>query len=263
MFKRQLLVIYVISFLTAFCSLIYELQYSQLLSVLYGNSVLRYSLTIGLYLFSLGIGSFSFRLFAGVKSGKMLFISQLLLAIIGPLGIVGVIWLDSKFFEIFQLNARNLAIILAHVPIIVTGIIAGIQVPLLSVLGNSIKKREDMFVEVLGIDYFGSLIGAVSYGLFLYPQIGLIKTAILVGTINVLLSWFCLTFIANKKNYIYMLVVATVFFILLSVNASKIENSVMQMYLRVSIDKELVINKAFTPSVEPNILSFFLPHTLT
>jgi spermidine synthase len=263
MLKKQLLTIYAISFLTAFCSLIYELQYSQLLSVLYGNSVLRYSLTIGLYLFSLGIGSFSFRLFVKRKTEEVLWTSQILLALIGPLGIVGVIWLDSELFKMFQLNAQNYAIFLAHVPIVITGILAGIQIPLLSVLGNDIKKRQDMFVEVLGIDYFGSLIGAVSYGLFLYPQIGLIKTAFLVGAINCLLALFCLVFIKNKKPFLYLSIGLMLVFIVLNINESKIENAVMQVYLTASIDKERAINKSYVASIEPKILSFFLPRTRT
>lgn len=262
MLKKQLLIVYIISFFTAFCSLVYELQYSQLLSVLYGNTVLRYSLTIGLYLFSLGIGSFSFRLLKKYKEEKILWVTQILLAIIGPLGVVGIIWLDNKLFQLFQLRAQNVAVVLAHIPIIVTGVLAGIQIPLLSVLGNAIKKRDDMFVEVLGIDYFGSLIGAVSYGLFLYPNIGLIKTAFLIGLINTFLALLCLIFIKNKRRFAIIGGIIIFIFIILKINESRIEDAVMKMYLLVSINKERVTNENYEPDVKPEILSFFLPNTL-
>lgn len=234
MFKKKLLIIYVISFFTAFCSLIYELQYSQLLAVLYGNTVLRYSFTIGLYLFSLGIGSISYRLLSRVKNEKILWVTQTLLAIIGPIGIVGIIWLDNKMFHLFQLRAQGITIVLSHVPIIITGILAGIQIPLLSVLGSNIKRRTDMFVEVLGVDYFGSLVGAVSYGLYLYPQIGLIKTALFVGFLNALLSLLCVIFTENKKRIVYMGVIILTIFILLNMNAGLMEEKILDMYMLIS-----------------------------
>ena len=44
-------------FVLAFCSIVYELLLGQALSAFLGNTVLRYSVTIGLYMMSLGIGS--------------------------------------------------------------------------------------------------------------------------------------------------------------------------------------------------------------
>jgi spermidine synthase len=50
-------VIYSLTFVLAFCSIVYELLLGQALSAFLGNTVLRYSVTIGLYMMSLGIGS--------------------------------------------------------------------------------------------------------------------------------------------------------------------------------------------------------------
>ena len=49
--------IYAFTFILAFCSIVYELLLGQTLSAFLGNTVLRYSVTIGLYMMSLGIGS--------------------------------------------------------------------------------------------------------------------------------------------------------------------------------------------------------------
>ena len=49
--------IYTITFILAFCSIAYELLLGQSLSAFLGNTVLRYSVTIGLYMLSMGIGS--------------------------------------------------------------------------------------------------------------------------------------------------------------------------------------------------------------
>ena len=45
----------------AFCSLSYELIFAELLSAVNGGTVLNYSLTIGLYIASAGLGSFFLR----------------------------------------------------------------------------------------------------------------------------------------------------------------------------------------------------------
>ena len=47
------MIIYAITFILAFCSIVYELLLGQTLSAFLGNTVLRYSVTIGLYMMSL------------------------------------------------------------------------------------------------------------------------------------------------------------------------------------------------------------------
>lgn len=244
--NHHLFFIYIISFFAAFSSLIYELQYSQLLSVLYGNSVLRYSVTIGLYLFSLGIGSMSFRLFERIKNEHTLWGSQLLLSITGPLGVIGIIWLDNFLFQRYQLRTQQVMLILAHVPVVVTGILAGIQIPLLSNLGNLIKKRSDMFVEVLGVDYFGSLVGAVLYGLVLYPKVGLIKTAFLIGSVNAILSLLCAFTVSDKRRKLFfgVSIFILICFAALNLNGAWLEKKVIDMYMLVSVQKERAIAQA-------------------
>ena len=51
------MMVYLVTFVLAFCSIVYELLLGQTLSAFLGNTVLRYSVTIGLYMMSLGIGS--------------------------------------------------------------------------------------------------------------------------------------------------------------------------------------------------------------
>ena len=48
---------YVITLMVAYCSIVYELLMAQTLSAIMGNTVLRYSITIGVYLASLGVGA--------------------------------------------------------------------------------------------------------------------------------------------------------------------------------------------------------------
>ena len=55
--KSNLSLIYFLTFILAFCSIVYELLLAQSLTAFLENTVLRYSITIGLYMFSMGYGA--------------------------------------------------------------------------------------------------------------------------------------------------------------------------------------------------------------
>ena len=54
-------------FIISTCGLIYELIAGTLASYLLGDSVMQFSLIIGIYLFSMGVGSFLSKFFTGDK----------------------------------------------------------------------------------------------------------------------------------------------------------------------------------------------------
>jgi spermidine synthase len=203
-----------LTFVVAFCSIAYELVYSELLTVFYGGTVLRYSITIGLYLFSMGVGSF---LSAHLDDPAGNFLrTEVYLALAGPAGAGFMIALNS--FPDATLTVGRLALKepltlgLAHVPILVVGVLSGFEIPLLNdlvehrertlfaalggiyprrivrgVLGTffSLTEPEGRSVsEVLGVDYLGGLAGTVVYALVLYPSYGLVVSVLVLGLLN-------------------------------------------------------------------------------
>ncbi|QPV64431.1 spermidine synthase [Halosimplex litoreum] len=203
-----------LTFVVAFCSIAYELVYSELLTVFYGGTVLRYSITIGLYLFSMGVGSF---LSAHLDDPAGNFLrTEVYLALAGPAGAGFMIALNA--FPDVTLTVGRLALKepltlgLAHVPILVVGVLSGFEIPLLNelvehreetlfaalggvyprrvvrgVLGVffSVSEAEGRsFSEVLGVDYLGGLAGTVVYALVLYPRYGLVVSVLVLGLLN-------------------------------------------------------------------------------
>ena len=84
MIKRQILFI---SFLLAFCSLCYELLFSQIISIFIGSTILSYSLGIGVFVLALGAGSVICDQFSDKsKNLKRLFYIELILSLLGILG---------------------------------------------------------------------------------------------------------------------------------------------------------------------------------
>jgi spermidine synthase len=57
--------------------------------------------------------------------------------------------------------------------------------------------EDNSFGNILGVDYFGSLIGTILYSLFLYPTLGLFLTAILITFVNLITA---VLFLIYKKK---------------------------------------------------------------
>ncbi len=171
--------LYVVTILVAFCSIVYELLFSQVLTVIFGGAVVRYSVTIGLYLLFLGLGSFYYERLKAKHDWTFLYV-EILLSIIGPLGVFFIIFINSFL-------PNGIALLLSHLPIVLVGFLSGMELPLLTSLITPLMKNAKMktgFSYVLGFDYVGSLIGTLVYALILYPFLGLIPTAIILGFIN-------------------------------------------------------------------------------
>lgn len=183
---------YFITFIVAACSIIYELLMAQTLSALMGNTVLRYSVTIGLYLASLGLGAWM----CDVKGHTRPPLSRLIrielaLSLIGGLCVIFLNCADmlEKFVFLHATQFRGLLedilfLLLSHSIIIAIGILSGYEIPLLIALREGEVPHSTN--RVLGMDYFGSLVGAVGFPLWLLPMLGVFGTAFAVAAFNAL-----------------------------------------------------------------------------
>ena len=86
------------------CSLVYELLIAQTISFFSSNTVVWYSLTIGLYLVSMGLGAFKFDQWVGKKDLiPSLIYLEIILSLIG--GIV-VVLIHLAQMVIYRLTAK-------------------------------------------------------------------------------------------------------------------------------------------------------------
>jgi spermidine synthase len=213
--RSRRVLLYGLTFVVAFCSIAYELAYSELLRTLFGGTVVRYSITIGLFLFSFGVGSFLYRRLDDDPSG--FFRVEVLLAIAGPAGFLLVLVFNSVP-ELGGALPRDVRLVVSHSPIVFVGLLSGLEVPYLTELvdegptdaggsggdgdpdatgGDGEDARGDeasdggdseavtsSFASVLGMDYVGSLAGTVVYAIVLYPAVGLFSTVFVLGLLN-------------------------------------------------------------------------------
>lgn len=222
-----------LTLIVAFCSIVYELIYSEMLRVLFGGTVLRYSITIGLYLFSLGIGAVLYNYFDEDETN--FFRIEVLLAVVGPLGLLGMILLNSV--PDLQFPAKNTIVLVAsHLPIVAVGILSGLEIPLLS---SMVQSERSAFSEVLGVDYFGSLVGTVVYALVLYPSMGLITAIFVLGLLNAVAALaFSVRFTQSSKALLMIGLLVTGVYAGVLVNEQQVEDSLTELYVEGSIEDE-------------------------
>ena len=101
--KNATIKIYLITAVCAYCSIVYELLLAQCLSVVMGGTILRYSITIGLYLFSLGLGSLWVFLHPRRSSIKSLLIVELSLSVLGVVAPFWIFFGDNLFQSLAKL----------------------------------------------------------------------------------------------------------------------------------------------------------------
>ena len=151
--------IYSLTFVLAFCSIVYELLLGQALSAFLGNTVLRYSVTIGLYMMSLGIGSMIAEGRFVARPAVALLRVETLLTLFGGGSVVLLFFIDSTGATGITLS------ITAHLLIIIIGVLSGFEIPLLIALKNLDAEYRDN--AIIGINYLGAFLGTMTFAFVL------------------------------------------------------------------------------------------------
>ena len=171
---RQLLLL-VSVFVIATCGLIYELVAGTLASYLLGDSVTQFSTIIGVYLFSMGIGSWLSKFIEG-NLLKWFIRIEILVGLVGGCS-------APMLFVLFEYAASFRLMLYTLVSL--TGILVGLEIPLLMrILENKLAFKE-LVSQVFTFDYIGALLASLIFPLVLVPYLGLIRTSIFFGLLNI------------------------------------------------------------------------------
>lgn len=173
-------------FFLAFCSLSYEFLLAQMMSILGGHTVFFYCMTIGLYIFALGMGSLmpvEKRSEDAVQS--RLYLVELLLCLLGGGAPFLMICVDYfvRQWE-FAAGSFYLAVFPHAILVLIIGFLSGMEVPLLLRLGE-IRDMKKLMTRLLAIDYIASFIGAIAFPLYLFPRYGVVRASIILCLINI------------------------------------------------------------------------------
>lgn len=162
-------------FVVAACGLIYELLIATISSYLVGSSVTQFSLCIGTFIGSMGLGSYV----SQYLNGKLLrpFIAvEIALAFIGGLAA----W---ALYGAYAYWSGGYWVVLFGLLIAIGGLV-GIELPILTRLLQRYGALKTTIAQALSFDYIGSLLGSIAFPLVLLPTLGTTRAAFLVGLIN-------------------------------------------------------------------------------
>ncbi|MCA2958635.1 MAG: polyamine aminopropyltransferase [Silvanigrellales bacterium] len=159
----------------ASCGLIYELIAATLSSYLLGDSVTHFSLIIGIYLSSMGVGSYLTRFLSQRAIEKFIYI-EFLVGVIGGIS-------ATLLFALFYFAPFFHFLLFGLVALI--GALVGAEIPMVMRILKERMEFNDLVTRVFSLDYVGALLASVIFPLLLVPRLGLMRTAFLFGLINV------------------------------------------------------------------------------
>lgn len=174
-------------FTIATCGLVYELVAGALASYLLGDSVKQFSFIIGVYLFSMGVGSYVAKYLKDNLLDKFIDI-EILVGLIGGFSSI-------VLFLVFDYGAQFQFIL--YLLVFLTGFLVGLEIPtLMNLLENRIEFKE-LVSNVFAVDYVGALLASLLFPLVLVPNLGLIRTSLFFGLLNVSIA-ITLCFLLEK-----------------------------------------------------------------
>lgn len=174
------ILLFITVLLIAACGLIYELIAGTIASYLIGDSVFQFSTVIGTYLFAMGVGSALSRYLNKGLIQRFVWI-ELMLGVVGGFS-SALLMFAFAFTQGFQLMLYAL--------VIVMGILVGLEIPLLMRIVKDRYSFRDVIAHVLTFDYLGALGASLLFPIILVPRLGLVRSALFFGLINVAVAFW-------------------------------------------------------------------------
>ena len=161
-------------FLVSACALSYELALGTLASFTLGDAVTEFSITLGLYLFAMGIGALvSKRITTSVVTAYAL--CEVLLAITGAASVPIVMRIDPSSPALRPVLYGLIALV---------GTLVGIELPLLLRLLKEESGFDEAVSSTLASDYAGALLASCLFPFVCMPFLGLTRTTLFTGAVN-------------------------------------------------------------------------------
>ena len=166
-------------FIAGLCSIIYELLIATTSSYFLGDSITQFSLTIGIYMAAMGVGSYLSRLVSDKHLLQRFIIAEIVLALLGGAS-VPLLYLAFAYTDVYQAFALGLTFVI--------GCLIGLEIPLLSRLMEEHFALKFNISNIMSVDYFGALLATLLFPFLLLPYMGIFRSSTFFGLANVLIA---------------------------------------------------------------------------
>jgi len=229
--------IYFITVIVACASILYEFLLAQSLSTTMGNTALRYNLTIGLYIASMGLGALLYHKLLSKELFKEFVKVELVLSFFGALAPILVLINDYIFNHLanstgtpfFSDTIQIPLFTVNHALIVIIGFLSGLELPLLIDMGKAFDKKKGN--HVLAYDYLGTLLGAILFPIVILPSLHIFTIGYIVSALNVIVGLTVM--IKMKVKNQLLLSISVVMFILWTIfilNADSLNQWLVQRF---------------------------------
>jgi spermidine synthase len=158
----------------AVCGLVYELLAGTVSSYLVGDSVYQFSLVIGLFMAAMGLGSFLSRYAERA-------LVDVFVTVQVAVGVIGGASAPALFFAFAYIESYTPFLVLFAV---LVGALIGVEIPIVIRILRPYQVLRLNVSNVLTVDYAGALLAALLFPLVLVPQLGLVRTGLVFGLLN-------------------------------------------------------------------------------
>jgi spermidine synthase len=166
-------------FVVASCGLAYELIAAALSSYVLGDSITQFSTVIGTYLFAMGVGSWLSKFIDRGLTARFIQI-ELMVGVVGGFSAVILFMVFAHLTGPFRFVLYGL--------VFTTGVLVGLEIPLIMRILKSEVEFKDLVAQVLSFDYLGALAVSILFPIILAPHLGLMRTSLLFGLMNVIVA---------------------------------------------------------------------------
>ena len=177
-FEQRILLFSV--FVVALCGIVYELVLGSLATYLLGNPVQQYSITIGFFMSSMGLGSYLSQFIQRDLLRNFVRI-EVFLGLFGGSSVILLNYLFSFSTSFYLLHIFFLVVI---------GTLVGLEIPLLTRILRRYGSLKEILSNVLSLDYMGGLAGSLLFPLLLFPLLGRVLTCVVVGLANIVIAFY-------------------------------------------------------------------------
>jgi spermidine synthase len=201
--KDKEIILLLSTFIIAICGLVYELLEGTISSYLLGDSIYHFSLVIGLFMSSMGIGAWLSR-FVEERLERAFVLLQMSISIIGGFSAF-ILFYAFAYIDNYQPFLYIVTILL--------GSMLGVEIPLIiRILKESFSLKSNIS-NVFTLDYIGALFASLLFPLVLVPQLGLMQSSFLFGLINLFVGfmvWSIFREILGIKYLIYIISIGVI-----------------------------------------------------
>lgn len=149
-------------------------------------------MTIGFFMFSMGVGSYLSKLLSENLIQNFISI-EIAISLVGGI--------SSLLLMMTFPYARGLYEATMFSLIFVIGALVGMEIPLLTGILSFKKSIRNSIADVMSLDYIGALIGSVAFPLLLLPHLGLIRSSFAIGLISIFTALVSIYFFRDFLKY--------------------------------------------------------------